>query len=152
MLTPDSPAARLQSRIDKKPKRRTASTAQRIKDAVAEIDRRIEEDDWAGLTATTFVQLWVWCHREIYGVDPTFNKTQWPMFRKQMGSVCKREFDGNFEAMLKYARWAWDREQSYEEWRRRTDKSTTPKTASSLFSTRLLTEYRVQCAREEGTD
>lgn len=115
--------------------------------AMQEAQRRTGEGDWSDLRPQTFVQLWAWCHQQVYGVLPSISAAEWEIACKRVGQFVKLELDGRAEVMLDYMRWLWAREKDAEEWRRRNKRDGGVLGWQRVCSTKLLTEYRISLSR-----
>jgi len=137
---------------DKPRRKRRAGGKASIEAAIKDVDRRLVlkeqgKDGWEKLTATTLLNLWVWCHTEIYGVRPNLPPQQWERALMRIGKMARDEFDGDYTAFLAYVHWAWGREQGYEKYRRDNGQSRPPMGVYKLFGTMVLTDYRIEKAR-----
>ncbi|MHA1569038.1 MAG: hypothetical protein ACTSXZ_06175 [Alphaproteobacteria bacterium] len=131
-----------------RPRRKSRPSARdTIERAITEVNRRLDADDWTKLTATTMLQLWVWCHAQVYDVRPVVKPKEWERWLMRVGSMCRDQFGGDYDAMLVYVRWAWGREEGYEDHRRRNNQSRPPMGVYKLFGDHVLTDYRIEKAR-----
>lgn len=153
MLTPmgyDPAAAKaVEAMVDPhKPRRKSRPSARdTIERAITDVTRRLDDNDWTKLTATTMLQLWVWCHTQIYDVRPAVKPKEWERWLMRVGSMCRDRFGADYDEMLVYVRWAWAREERYEKFRRENGHSRPPMGVYKLFGDRVLTDYRIEKAR-----
>jgi len=135
---------------DKTRGKRRASIKATLKRSTAEVERRLDVDDWDGLKPTNIVQVWAWCHRETYGVEAGVTAVEWERAVMRAASFAKSEFDGDLDAVLAYVRWAWQRERRYEQGRRDNGKGGGVLGWAKMFGAKVLTDYRIDKARGQG--
>ena len=102
-------------------KRRKPSPGARRKEYIAEVERRIAEQDWSGTKSGLLVALYWSCHVKVYGVVPAEldSASTWTTAMKAAGNLVNFQFGGDVQMAIKFMRWLWTREQGREQWRRK---------------------------------
>lgn len=110
--------AEQRKQIAKRPK---PSAGARRKEFIAEVERRIAEQDWSGTKPGLLVALYWSCHVKVYGVVPAEldSATTWTTAMKAAGNMVRFYFDNDVQSAIKFMRWLWTREQGREQWRRK---------------------------------
>ena len=118
---------------------------------MADLERRLKDGDWDGLTAQVLVALYVWCHEKTYGAGPSLRGKEWLHASRAAGNMVRREFAGDWDAALVFMRWVWKRERERERWRRENGKQGRVINWRRQFVYGdLLTEWRVARDRKLG--
>jgi hypothetical protein len=128
---------------------RKPKLASRKKLAV-EIAEMRKSYDWTAARAAHFVELYAWCHEQIYGVEAADINS--PKERVRAVGAAKRmlelDFKGDQSQFARFIRWAWQRVQSKEKWAKENGAIIGRLSWQVLFSKRnVLTEYRLELAR-----
>jgi hypothetical protein len=115
-----------------------------------EIQRHIATNDWRGAGAQHLVALYCECHEQVYGVRATEldQGREFAFAANEATGLVSREFDDKIERAVEYVRWVWVRERSREAWRIREGKPGGRIGWKLMFSSRMVTDFRVELARE----
>lgn len=137
-----------------KPKRapRSGIASSSMDKAIAEVERRREEEDWKNVKPLVFVALYAQAHEFVYDIAPT---ALGPKERKFAACAAARmlrtDFDDDSEAMAEFIRWTWDREMKREKWRRENKSPSNFRiTWRLMFSGTLLDDWRVARLRGQA--
>jgi len=122
---------------------KASSPGARRKQYIAEVERRIAEQDWAGTKPGLLVALYWSCHVKVYGVVPAEldSASTWTTAMKAAGNLVNFQFNGNVQTAIAFMRWLWTREQGREQWRRK-----------NQFSGSRITWVRQFCRYESVSD
>lgn len=117
-----------------------------------DVQRRVRQKDWSGITPLTLVAVYAWCFREIHGFVPTeLSAKRSPHIKTaamHAGRLVKNTFEGDTSAALDFVRWAVETEASREEWARKNKKERQPLGWKSLFiATWMMDSYRASQMR-----
>jgi hypothetical protein len=108
-----------------------------------------ESADWSAATGTHLVALYEWLHQEVYGVATAeLDAKSWAYAAQMAGKMVVDCFGGDYGAAVVFLRWAWKREQRTEAWRRENNKPGRRIGWRLNFSGTLVTDYRLDCARQ----
>lgn len=107
-------------------RKKSTPKAQREK-VLAEVERRISEQDWSSPTPALLVGLYWSCHEKVYGIPPLELDTAkaWARATMQAKRMVKVYFDDDVHQALIFMRWLWVREQGREQYRRQTNSPST---------------------------
>ena len=148
------PAAELAAFVKSRPqKKKSKLTKAKILKFVNQVDAKMAAQDWEGYSPSLVVALYMWCHKEVYGVEQlelqspaVFEKA-----RMQAARQRKEHFENDVEKQLLFMRWVWRRERGYEEWRR--NNGGVGKTIHwyrQFVSAEMVMAYRIDEARKNG--
>lgn len=143
-------ASRVEAWVQPAKKRaKSVGISDRVMERLAEeVSKMVLSGDWSTATPRHFVALYVWLHREVYGIDDAGLTLKVRVTAAILSAKMLRDFFAEDQgAMAAYLRWAWRREHSREKWRRENRRSGGVLTWYALFSGKLLTDYRLQLAR-----
>lgn len=122
-----------------------------LRDRLAtEVQNRIRTGDWKGAGPQHLVALYRECHAQVYRVRPLEldDGREFAFASLEAGRMLGRDFGGSVERAIEFVRWTWTREREREEWRIREGKSGSSIGWRLQFSAKLVTQYRVDLARE----
>ncbi len=135
-------------RIDK-PRRKTLP-ASRFDKAMREAEEMAKSGDWSECAARHLIALYAILHKRIYGIDVEMTSEERYQATLIGGAFVKHHFGGEYEEGAEYMRWLWQREAATEKWRRENRKPDGRRLGYKLvFSTSLLTDYRLAMARRK---
>jgi len=145
-------AQSLDSMVASRRTRRSAVSKATIEREIADIERRVAENDWRSLKPAQLVAVYAWCHDRAYGVRPDdLTGATWSDARKRAGLMVKRDFGGDVDAALEFLRWVWGREEGRIEWKKANGRPIRRLTWHDQFTARwLLSDYRVDQSVRQG--
>jgi hypothetical protein len=106
---------------------------------------------WAEMRPGHFVALYVACHERVYGAAPTeldVGRTH-ALAVLAASRLLKQEFHEDPARMFDFLRWAWDREEAREKWRRDNRREGGRIGWRLQFGAALVTDYRVEASRRK---
>lgn len=144
-------SARDRSGNARKPKAKPAQQA------FDEVQAMIAKKDFAGASGNHFVELYAWCHRQVYGVDVGeirgTSKAATTARKAAMG-MASRMLSQEFETaggMAAYVNWVFKREVEREKWRKEKGIDGGRISWRAIFGAgAVLTDYRISQARKRG--
>ena len=130
-------------------KRKPISKAQAA-NARADAKARSLSGDWAGARGLTLVALWEYMHELVYGVAPAdlLAPADWLRAAATANRFLDDAFAGDANALVDFMRWTWRREEGREQWRRENGKSGGRIGYRLQFSGSILSDFRVDHARQ----
>lgn len=127
--------------------RRMPLAEQALQDATP---RASGEWGWDDADSKTFVGLYVYCFKMVYGFIPEeLNKK--PIYRRAKADALKmfhEMFDDDPYEMLAYMKWTWEREKKRNEWAEREGVDRSPMSTYQQFSAQFYTQYKVSASRK----
>lgn len=109
--------------------------------------------EWKDATARHLVALYDLMHEKVYGVEALeLGPSERHKAALIAGNMIKRYFDGDVVACVEFLRWVWTREIAREKWRRDNRVSGQRIGIRLMFSGSLVTDYRVDMARNPDRD
>jgi len=119
--------------------------------ARADMKRMAESGEWDGAGGLHLVVLYEFLHREVYGVEALeLDAKTRRMATSAAKSLTEKFFGGDYGATVSFMRWAWQREQGREEWRRANGREGGRLGWPLQFSARLVSDYRLDGERKAG--
>lgn len=113
-----------------------------------EAEEMVRTREWSGATARHLVALYDLMHEKVYGVEALeLGPSERHKAALIAGNMIKRYFNGDVEACVEFLRWVWTREMGREKWRRENQQSGQRIGIRLMFSGSLVTDYRVDLAR-----
>lgn len=111
-----------------------------------------ESGDWSAAHGGHLVALYEWLHAEVYGVATSelAVRRQRAVAASVAGAMVKREFAGDYGEAVRFMKWAWEREQEREEWRRANGRSGQRVGWRLQFGGALVTDWRLDEARRSA--
>jgi hypothetical protein len=129
-------------------------TPRAIKKHAAEAAEMMRTSNWSNAKACHVVALYKWCHTKVYGVEAAELTNGFEYMQACAGAarLIKKEFSENTTACIAFVRWTFQREAWKEKKRREEgDESRGFRVGWKYqFGARLLTDYRIDCARRKG--
>lgn len=87
---------------------------------LAQVERRIEAEDWNGATPEDLVGLYAVLHAGVYGVSPIEEVAPvWLAAVSAAKRLTLEAFDGSPRLAVEFLRWIWGREIEREQWRQK---------------------------------
>lgn len=120
-----------------------------IKDA----EIRSTSGEWEGCTGRSFVGLYAFCFRMIYGVVPIeLYKSEGliGIGGKNASSILRNRFGGDTSKMVEFMKWTWAREKGRDEWARRNKIDRKQLGLRVQFSESLVQDYQINMGRRRG--
>jgi hypothetical protein len=105
--------------------------------------------DWSAATGADFVAAYHVLHCKVYGLPSDMNSRDRKKAQFVAARMIKENFDGDPGEMAAFLRWTWHREADRERWRRENHREGSRITWYAQFSSRLLTDYKVNNVRKE---
>ncbi len=146
-------ARALNDAMSKAIERKSAPRAKPPKMLAEEVRAMRRASDWSCATPSHFVELYCWCHEQVYGV-PAAELVRGAAAKKaRLGAIsaARRMLETEFDspaAMAAFLGWAWRREEQREEWRKANGREGGRLTWAILFAGRsVLTDYRTSKLR-----
>lgn len=104
---------------------------------------------WVDALPDHFVELYVYLHTKVYGVEPTeMSGKDWPLAKTAAARMLTKEFNGEQVRMADFFRWVWSMQERDEKRRKAGSKDDDFRvTWRYQFSSKLLTQWRVAVAR-----
>lgn len=124
----------------------------RIDVLMCEIDERINDSDYDGLTFDHYVALFCWMHEAIYDVDCLDEtRREWNVAVNQVRRMLEEEFENDDCSFLEYLRYTAKREEEREIWRRSNRRPGRRMRWRDFFLLKTaLADWRLAMARIEG--
>lgn len=121
--------------------------------ALQDAETRAKTGAWADARAASFVGLYAFCHRRLYGVDPAElrNKTDFRAAARMASQMLAR-FESDGPAFAAFIVWTWERQARRDEYFKKRsemngDRAETFRIGYRLqFSAKIETDYRVEMA------
>lgn len=131
------------------PKKRTGVSKASFDRAMTDVSDLMASGDWSKAKPIHVFALYCHLHEHVYGVPPgetgSADRTR-ACF--QVANLIRSQFDGKISEMVDFVRWAWQREESRESWRRENGRLSGFRLGSRLlFSGTMVSDYRVQMKR-----
>jgi hypothetical protein len=99
-----------QSKPKAKP-RKPRESSKKIDIARQDIRDMIATKNFSGMGATHLVALYEQCHADVYGVTPAELVPDWKIVMQAIERLVTNEFKGDYESVVDFIRWTWQREQ-----------------------------------------
>lgn len=153
MTAVKDPDERMRGFLRRQPRPRRPSVKRKkvspLTQAIADAETAATSGDWSAATGATLVGLYAYCHREVYGVAPLELDQQAALraAAKHALDFVVTHFEADFDAAVEFVKWSWMREKGREQWAAREGKERGRMGWRLQFSTRLLTDYRVDMSR-----
>jgi len=140
--------AEQEAKLARKKARSKTISASVFNRARVEAEEMMRSRDWKNATARHLVALYDLMHEKVYGVEAIeLGPSERHKAALMAGNAIKRFFNGDVEACVEFLRWVWTREMGREKWRRENGQSGQRIGIRLMFSGSLVTDYRVDLAR-----
>lgn len=117
--------------------------------ALDDVKAMMKSKAWSEARGMHFVALYADLHFRVYGIeDVSLGPKERVYAAKMAADMLDKDFDGVPPAMMEYVAWTWTREKGREEWRRSNGGKGGLMTWRAQFGRSVLTQYRVQMARD----
>lgn len=135
------------ARAPKKKKGLRSAARSEVDDSLEEADRMREGNDFTKARPRHFVALYALFHKHVYGVHSgeLIGKT-WTAACLMAARILDREFAGDVDRFVSFIAWSWRREKRAHA---RSDGDRRRMGWRLQFSPALVTDYRVQLAKEQ---
>lgn len=109
-------------------------------------------DNWARAEGRHFVCLFDHCHVQVYGAPSEVRDgRQFSAAASSASAFLRAQFGGDAQTMAEFVRWVWQREIGREKWRRENGREGGRIGWRLQFSAGMVTDWRVDRARKNGT-
>lgn len=133
-----------------RPKRRATMAASVFERALYEVRTMMATHEWATFTARHVVALFDVMYHKAYGIEPVLTAVERHRFTMQASQFAKREFAGDYDALLDFYQWLWAREMEREKWRRENGREGGSLSMWAMVSSQTLNDYRLALNRKHA--
>lgn len=129
----------------------------KVKDSEREAARErvrvmLASREWDSTRGLELVELYAWCHQQVYGVAATdLDAYEALQAQRMAGAFIARECSGEPARAVEFVRWAWGRERVREQRRRALAGDDGYRLGWRLvFGNKLIVDWRLAMARKDG--
>jgi hypothetical protein len=138
----EAASAALAESLPKKAKKQTSFSRARTEEITRQTEEMRASKDFSRAGPRHLVALWAWLHEQTYGVAPSLHGREWVTASFAAGTVLKKDFAGDVDALLEFVRWTWAEERRSVKWKRENGRPVTPLGWRWQFSSKAVVKWR----------